>query len=262
MDARPEPSIEDAAGRARWASARAAMRRQFSDCADLLLPRACALCERVLLRGEYGFCDPCFDDLPGRTAARCPICGLPAAGAASPAAPAGCHACRRHPPAFDATTVLADYAPPLDHLVTALKFRRQLALARALGEALSRLLAAAPTDRSVLVTAVPLGRQRLLERGFNQSQLVAQVLARRLGLAAPRLLLRRRRDTPPQAGLSLDNRQQNLRDAFECVAEVEGRIVWLVDDVMTTGATLDACARALKQAGAAGVTNIVAARTP
>jgi ComF family protein len=262
FDRKPDAG-EPARGRLLNACRRNAL-RLFADSADLLLPRACAGCDCLLQPRELGFCNPCFEQLPGRTAARCPVCGVRHAAAADT-----CDDCRRRPPNFNRVVVLADYAPPVDHLIAALKFRRQLSLARALGEALARTPiagsdegAGAPASVPTMITPVPLSRMRLLERGFNQSQLIARALARRLAMAPPRPLLRRCRETAPQAGLHWNDRQKNLRGAFDCQAAVDGCIVWLVDDVMTTGATLDASAIALKRSGAVSVVGIVAARTP
>ena len=108
---------------------------------------------------------------------------------------------------------------------------------------------------------VPLGAQRLAERGFNQSLEIARVTARRLDLPLAADGCRRVRDTPPQASLAFGERAKNVRRAFVCDVDLRGMRVALVDDVLTTGASLNECARALRKAGAAEVIGWVAART-
>lgn len=249
----------------------------FGSFADRWLPRGCALCDATLARTEDGLCDPCHDSLPGVRAARCLRCGLavgghgePALGERSPGAPAlaesragppgPCAACRGRPPAFERSFVLADYAAPLDRLVHALKFRGELALASALGARMAPLLQAAGWPADALVP-VPLGPERIATRGFNQSAAIARSVGRRLGLPVCSGLLARTRETPAQSTLALAARHANLVDAFRATPAVGLRLV-LVDDVMTSGATLKAAAAALGAAGAARVAVLVAARTP
>jgi ComF family protein len=227
--------------------------------ADAWLPRTCALCDQPLRRDEQGICRPCHDDLPGAHAARCTFCGI----VADATAQAGrCAACARSQPAFDQTIVLADYAPPLDRLIVALKFRGELPLARSLGPALAERLRARALRTPDLVVAVPLAPRRLARRGFNQSQAIARAVARPLGLPLSATLLRRERETQAQSTLALDARHANLADAFRCAPLRGAGCVVVVDDVMTSGATLQATADALKAAGAGFVVNLVAARTP
>ncbi len=264
------------------------MLRHWIDSAAARLPGACALCGAT---GAHVLCGGCRADFFGKQALRCACCGL-SLGSPGPGAPAGrplCGQCLRQPPAFDATVIAADYAAPLDQLVLGLKFGARLALAPLFAE---QLRAAMP-DRAAARQAqqpapghefdrgspnqaqhflpdylapVPLGRARLQERGFNQSLEIARPLALALGVPLlPRLLLRVR-DTPAQATLAPPARHQNLRGAFtlapQALARIRGRHVGVVDDVMTTGATLDEVAATLKRFGAARVTNLVFARTP
>jgi ComF family protein len=151
------------------------------------------------------------------------------------------------------------YAFPVDGLVQALKYRHRLAIAHCLGRLLAEVVGEAP--RPDLVAAVPLGPQRLAERGFNQSLEIARVAARMLDLPLAREACRRVRDTPPQAALAFRERAKNVRRAFVCDLDLTGKRVALVDDVLTTGASLNECARALKKGGAAEVLGWVAART-
>jgi ComF family protein len=217
---------------------------------DQLLPRHCVLCGQ---RPDAGFlCVPCLSELPWSGPA-CPRCGIET--------PAGqcCGRCLRRPPAFDATVAAFRYGPPLDRLIQGLKYAGDLSVARALGSAMAQVGRTLDFD---VIVPVPLHRARLAERGYNQSL----ELARPLGRAAGRPLwieaLERVRQTPAQAGLSLRERRRNLRGAFAARRRFDGLRVLVVDDVMTSGATLDALARCLRQAGATAVTNLVCARTP
>ncbi len=172
-----------------------------------------------------------------------------------------CVRCLRDPPHFDATFTLADYAPPVDGMVIALKFRHRLELARVFGEMLAARLGE-KLPRDALLAPVPLAFERHAERGFNQAREIARTVARRLALPLAADALVRVRHGAPQEALTLDARRRNVRGAFAARAEVHGRTVIVVDDVMTSGATLDEVATVLKHAGAARVLNLVVARTP
>lgn len=199
-----------------------------------------------------------------------------------------CGECLREPPAYDATVIAADYVAPLDQLVLALKFGGKLALAplfaRLLADALLRCrtvgampglsvlsaaLATLPASNAstlpALLAGVPLSAARLRVRGFNQTLEIARPLARLTGIAlAPQLLLRVR-DTRSQSSLSPEQRRSNIAGAFDVAPRHADRIgglhVAVVDDVITTGHTLNEIAATLKRYGAARVTNLVFART-
>ena len=168
-----------------------------------------------------------------------------------------CGACLSRPPAFDATEAAWPYLFPLDRLLIAYKFHARLQLAPWFAAALAPLL---PGGIDSLV-ALPLHRSRLAERGFNQ----AHEIARHLSAYSETPLLShgivRRRATGEQARLPHDARASNMRGAFACHVSLEGRRVAVIDDVMTTGATLEEFAKTLKGAGAAHVVNCVVART-
>ena len=240
------------------------LRRAARLLADHWLPRTCALCDRALAPHEHGLCAPCLHALPGIRCARCPGCGLAECGGAQ-ADPAG-HAGRcRHglaePFAWDRTVVVARYAPPLDRLILALKFRGELAAARPLGLLLADRVATLLRPLPEVLVPVPLAPRRLAERGYNQSQAIAVADGRRLGLPVAPWLLSRVRETPAQSRLPLSRRRENLAGALRGHPAAAGRRVALVDDVMTTGATAHAAALALKQAGARSVVNLAVART-
>lgn len=173
-----------------------------------------------------------------------------------------CATCLDEPPWFNATLALADYRAPLDTLALDLKFRARLGT----GDAFARHLQARFEDNDLpmpdVIAPVPLSRKRLIARGYNQAWAIAKPLSKRLGVRADPMLLKRTIDTAPQSKLDLDTRRRNVGNAFEVNNIVRGLHVGIVDDVMTSGATLDALARTLKQSGARRVTNFVALRTP
>jgi ComF family protein len=172
-----------------------------------------------------------------------------------------CADCLKHPPAFDATLAALRYACPVDRLVQQLKFGgRQTFHRLASADFLAACMLAGPRPQGDVIVPVPLSPSHLRERGFNQALEIARPLARALGLPLDTRHLVRERETLPQSRLPWRARRANVRRAFACTADCSGRAVIVVDDVMTSGATLDAVARALKDHGAARVVNWVAAR--
>jgi ComF family protein len=202
--------------------------------------------------GDRLVCPACATDLPYLGAPTCPVCALPTTDGAV------CGDCQKSPPAFDASTAAFRYAFPVEHLVQGLKYGHRLPLAGWLAEALASRLATAGVD---CIVPLPLSAQRMKERGFNQAQEIARPLARRLGLPLLSDACQRALDTAPQASLPWKARHANMRNAFECTADLTGKSIAVVDDVMTTGATLNECARMLKLHGARRVENWVVART-
>lgn len=200
-------------------------------------------------------CEACAVELPQRPPSACPCCGLPGLGGGR------CAACERERPAYDATIALYDFVFPVDAMVHALKYRHRLSMAAFFGAA----LAARGSDfggQVDLLLPMPLHPRRLAERGFNQAVELARPLARARGLPLGLAVVRKLRDIPAQAGLDREARLRNPRGAFECDVSLAGQRVIVVDDVMTTGATLDELARTLKRQGASWVGNLVVARTP
>jgi len=208
----------------------------------------CLLCG-AQAGGEF-LCGGCAAALPALTE-RCPQCALPSPGSAV------CGNCLGHPPHFDRTTALWRYEFPCDMLVRALKYRGWLAVA----ECFARRLAAEQLPSAHLLLPMPLHPKRLSARGFNQALEIARRLARFTGMRIEARCALRAKDTRPQTELPYDERAKNVRGAFACRLDLSGKIVGVVDDVMTTGATLNELARVLKGAGAARVENIVVART-
>ncbi len=168
-----------------------------------------------------------------------------------------CGACLAHPPAFDATLALWPYAFPVDRLIVAFKFHARLQLAPWFAAALAPRV---PRENDALI-ALPLHRARLAERGFNQAHEIARRLQRLCGKPLVTRHFRRERPTAEQARLPPGERASNMRGAFTCRRRLDGLNVAVIDDVMTTGATLQEFASVLKRAGASRVVNLVLART-
>lgn len=217
--------------------------------AGSLLAQDCLLCASK--SGDALLCPACEADLPRLGRARCPVCALPTSQGDM------CGTCLREPPHFDATTALFVYAYPVDRMIRALKYQHRLAIARYLGREMSK---SAPRSADVLV-GLPLHPQRLRERGFNQAVELARPVVGALGVPLLLEAVVRDADPAPQASLPWSERRRNVRGTFRCVADLSGKRVLVVDDVMTTGATLSECAKSLKARGAARVENLVVART-
>ena len=211
------------------------------------LQQDCLLCGAA--SDDAPLCGPCRNELPALPRG-CPRCAMPSTLGEI------CGTCLRQPPQFDMTVAAWRYAYPVDRLVQALKFHGRLALASFFADALASLVEGAD-----VVIPMPLHPARLTERGFNQAAEIARQLT---GKPGTRLALQgasRIRRTLPQADLPVDERLRNVRGAFACALDLTGARVAVVDDVMTTGATLGELAKVLKRAGAARVENWVVART-
>ncbi|MDP2949964.1 MAG: ComF family protein [Chloroflexota bacterium] len=218
---------------------------------DVLFPPRCAAC------GTYGafLCGGCRQELPCVLPPRCPVCWQ------SQPQGALCHRCREERPAFEEARSPYLYQGPARELVHALKYNFLSALAPPMARLMADHLGEEGLEAD-LVAPVPLYGRRQRVRGYNQSALLAREISHLAGLPLAERALARRRDTPPQArSADAEARRRNVAEAF--VAEprrVKDRRVLVIDDVMTTGATLDACARALRQAGAASVCALTFAR--
>jgi ComF family protein len=217
----------------------------------VLLAQDCLLCQAA--SGDRLLCRACERELPSLAQA-CPRCALPGSNGAE------CGSCLAHPPHYDASCSAFVYSYPVDALVQALKYGGQLALAALFAQALHRRIGAA-TEVDVILP-LPLHPLRLAERGYNQAAEIAKVLSRLRSIAVDARLAQRVRNTARQTDLPWRERAANVRGAFACGRDLSGLRVAIVDDVMTTGATLDELARILKRSGAARVENWVVARTP
>jgi len=234
--------------------------RRAASLLGALLPSSCVLCGAL---GREPVCPACSQAYATNVHARCPCCANPVG---IHDATRHCGACLADTPAFDATVACCDYAPPVDGLVLQLKFGARLALAPWMaGRLRDAVLAQAGLPLPDLLCPVPLGPRRLVERGHNQALEMAQPLASALGVALAPRLLARSVETAAQSGVAPGERRRNVRGAFAVAdgqAALAGLHVGVVDDVMTSGHTLDEIAGVLKRAGAARVTNLVFARTP
>ena len=235
------------------------MRRWIALGLDVLLPRSCVTCDRALPAGTPSpLCAACTAAIVVPGDATCARCGGPA--------PVFCPSCLQHSPAFTSARSLGPYRPgdPRDVLARAVQ-RLKYHGYRSLAAPLAELLAAHyPFPDAALVVPVPLHLSRLRARGYNQALLLARGLARRRGLACDARVLARTRATAEHATLGAEARRANVRDAFRLRAGAALRhmTVVLVDDVLTTGATADACARVLHAAGACEVHVYTVGRTP
>lgn len=220
---------------------------------DALYPPRCAACDGLLpaedvASGAFEICAPC-ESLMVRVGGGCRTCGLP--GKETDA----CERCEDDPPAFDGASAIWLYGGSVAALLHRYKYEQRPHYARALGERLAKL-DLPPAD---VVTHVPLHRLRRLVRTYDQALYLARALARARKIPFETLLVRTRA-TGRQVGRSREARRLNMNEAFGIRGSVARRRIWLVDDVVTTGATADACAQALVDAGAFAVHLVSVAR--
>jgi ComF family protein len=218
---------------------------------DLFFPRWCVGCGR---EGDF-ICSTCRQSLPRITPPLCPRCGRPQLNAVI------CPVCVGWQASIDGIRAPFKFDGAIRQAIHGLKYNNLRAMAALLGRWLGDYLAANPLPGEVLVP-VPLHPKRLRERGYNQSRLLALELSKFSGLPLVDDCLVRERYTTPQARTpNVDERRSNVADAFACRdRRLEAKQVLLIDDVATSGATLDACARALKESGASSVWGLVLAK--
>ena len=221
-----------------------------------LLPPTCLLCGAPG-EGEWDLCAGCRADLPLNSQA-CQRCGIPLRYTGAELI---CGKCQQHPPAFDRTFAPLLYQPPVDFLIKGLKFGGRLAAARLLGEWLGEVLQQQGGELPEYLIPVPLHPSRLRERGFNQSLELARPVARRLGIPLLPHGVRRIRHTQPQTQLDVEARRSNIRGAFAVNQPVSARYVAILDDVITTGSTVNEIARVLRAAGVEEIEVWACART-
>lgn len=239
---------------------RTSLHRAAAACVELLLPSACLFCGRQLppAASEPALCDSCLAGMAPLGPGCCRHCAEPFADARANHL---CAACLKHPPAFTTVHAAGLYHGVLKEAIQRLKYRDQLILAKPLGQLLGAAVTRAPTAFIPHgIVPVPLHPQRLRQRCYNQALEVARPLARQLGVPLHATLLQRTRNTPPQQGLSAMERRRNLRNAFALTSKALPASVLLVDDVMTTGATLRECSRILRAGGVKAVQVAVVGR--
>lgn len=222
---------------------------------DFALPPRCAGCGEVI--DEVGaFCPACWNKMEWLGNSGCQCCGLPLAGTEAET----CGRCLAEPPNLERMRAAVAYDELPRSIALRLKYGRKVALARTMARYMAPLRGNWGAD--ALIVPVPLHRWRLWSRGFNQSALVAKELARVWQVAADHSLLQRSKRTQPLKGMSHSQRRKAVAGAFAVpdAGRVKGRTVVLVDDVLTSGSTAEACAKALRRAGASRVELICWAR--
>jgi len=202
----------------------------------------CLLCAGPLRPGDQAVCGPCLADLP-RIGRACPRCARPLAPDAA------CGPCSVHVPAFDGAIARFHYAPPVDTIVKEFKYGGRLIWAELLARELAAAVRAAELPRPDCLVPVPLHWRRRWARGFNQAAEISRQLARLLDIPMDQGLLRRGRWTAVQAGLPAAQRRRNVRRAFELRGAARYGRIAIIDDVITTAATVTELSRLLKRAG-------------
>ena len=222
---------------------------------NALLPGRCPLCAtKTLSSARAGFCAECCELLPWILIG-CKICG------AELHTPGVCGKCQTNRPQYDRAIIPFAYRPPVAAQIKSLKYRDQLNYAAALGAMICRRARARPDALPDILTPIPLHRKRLRRRGCNQAFEIARVIGRELGVAVDHRPLARIKNTAPQAGLGHAARRSNVRGAFRATRPARHPHIALVDDVVTSGSTVNAAARELKRAGVQTVSVWAAAKT-
>lgn len=225
---------------------------------EALFPPTCVLCGAAGAAGQ-DLCAHCEAELPWNLHC-CPRCALPLEGSG----PDGllCGNCQRHPPSYERCLVALRYESPVPTLVGDAKFRGRLNAVRLLGQLLARSALASDQPLPEVLVPVPLHKGRLAERGYNQALEIARVVGRALALPVDPSCCKRRLPTLPQAALAVDARRRNIRGAFSARAPLGWRHLAILDDVVTTGSTVEELARVLRRAGAERIQVWAVARTP
>jgi len=225
----------------------------------IVLRENCYLCAANLTE-NHGLCQACLKDLPWLPANSCPQCGLSSSGQV-------CGSCLSAPPYFDATYAVFLYHYPMDAMIQRYKYSNALSLSHTFGQLLSEKISSVHSNENIdLIIPMPMHPTRLKQRGFNQAIEIAKIVDKALIKHTNAKLdyknVTRQTLTPPQASLPLKERVKNIKGAFKVNANLSGKRIAIVDDVMTTGASLNELAKTLKQAGATHVECLVIARVP
>ncbi|HUP65497.1 MAG TPA: ComF family protein [Thermoanaerobaculia bacterium] len=227
----------------------------------IVLPSPCVVCggDLGLVGRRASCCASCWGTLPRIDELRCRRCALPWSGGVGETFL--CLECaRRSRDPLDWIDSWGHYRAGLEKVLHAFKFERHDFLAVPLGELIAEVLEERGADELDALVPVPLHPKRLRERGYNQAELLAVAASKRCGLPVDRRAIRKKRDQPPQATLRRGERAANVSGAFEATRRLDGQRLLLIDDICTTGATLRACARALRKGGAERVAALAVAR--
>lgn len=226
----------------------------------LLYPPRCLLCDSAGV-DDADLCEHCYQQLPFNKTA-CVTCALPLPSNTS--AGAICGRCQKKPPLYDEAFSVFGYEQPMVWLIQQLKFNEKLAHVRLLGELVadSDCVKKIAELEDVCILPVPLHKKRLRQRGFNQSIELARALSKKTGWSMELHCVQRIRDTTAQTGLDAKARRKNIRGAFEVVEALSQKHVLIVDDVVTTGSTVNELSRVLKKSGVEKVTVLSLARAP
>ncbi len=217
---------------------------------DLLFPLACVSCRK---EGAF-ICEPYRPGLPELREPYCRLCAEPG--------PVACQKCLADPPRYDGIRAPYRMEGPVREMVYGLKYRNYRAYAPHIAALLAEHISILPSPTDGIVP-IPLHKARLRERGYNQAELMARELSKLTAMPVAVDLLSRTKNTLPQVSLETDKeRRENIRNAFTVTGDVRGLSILLLDDVVTTGATMNAAAGALKKAGAASVWGLALARRP
>lgn len=227
------------------------IRTMWATIGQTALPQRCVLCDAANAKAQI--CAACDAELPYASSTRCLVCAIPLPQAEI------CGECLKIPPAFDSAQAVFDYAYPVDALLAAYKFSGQLSLANLFAQKIvTRLDCQTLPD---IIVPMPLHPARLRQRGFNQALEIGRVVGRTLCIPMDDISARRLRPTPAQVGLTREMRLKNMRNAFSCETLPPGQRVAIIDDVMTSGATVNSLSQVLRQAGAADIQVWLVART-
>lgn len=226
------------------------------DIVDFLVPAYCGVCRQKLSRNEKVICDKCFYGISVITRPYCERCGKPTQGETV------CNDCIEHPHNFSRARAIGQYDGVLGELVRLLKYDKKLSVGKRLGNMLATILQSDEfLSGSKAIVPVPLHRVAYRRRGYNQSEILAYEVSKLTGVPVINKILYRIKPTKSQTKLSPEERKENVKGAFRVIGnELKGKKVILIDDVCTTGATLDECASELMKAGADEVYALVCAR--
>ncbi len=231
---------------------------KLKDFSAIVLRENCFLCASIQTV-NHGLCEACLKDLPWLPSSSCPQCGLNSSGHI-------CGSCLSSSPYFDITHAVFLYHHPIDAMIQRYKYGNTLNLSHTFGNLMSEKISALAHSEDIdLVIPMPMHPTRLKQRGFNQALEIAKIMNKVLNKNTRTKLdyksVIRQTLTPPQASLPLKDRVKNMKGAFKVNANLTGKRIAIVDDVMTTGASLNELAKTLKQAGATHVECWVIART-